>query len=227
VSAGLLAVDGDIATSSGVSVSSGATLGGSGRLSAISGAGTVAPGNSPGILRGTAANISTGMDFKFEFTQAGAPTWSLATASGNDVLRLTDANTPISGTATSDNVFEIYFPTITAETTFLGGLFTDRNASFESLISAATYNYYKRDPLGPVSYGGFQYSSLAPADVTRTTVQVASANFSGGTVANGYTMQFVVVPEPAGIALAGIGLAAAALGRRLCRRERPTPAARS
>ena len=227
VSAGQLAVDGSIATSSGVSVSSGATLGGSGRVSAISGAGTVAPGNSPGILRATAANISTGMDFKFEFTQAGAPTWSSATASGNDVLRLTDATTPISSTATAANVFDIYFPTITAETTFLGGLFTDRNASFESLISAATYNYYTRDPSGPVSYGGFQYSALASADVTRTTVQVASANFSGGTVTNGYTMQFVVVPEPAGIALAGIGVAAAALGRRLCRRERPTAAARS
>jgi hypothetical protein len=140
---------------------------------------------------------------------------------------LTSGSTPISGALTSANVFDIYFPSISGETTFQGGLFTDRNVSFDSLLSAATFNYFIRNPLGPVSYGGFQYSELASGDVTRSTVQVPSANFSGGTITNGYTMQFVVVPEPAGIALAGIGVAAAALVRRLCRRDEPAADARS
>src|SRR5439155_13740972 len=49
VNAGTLLVDGSIFSSSGVSVAGGATLGGHGNVSAISGAGTIAPGDSPGF----------------------------------------------------------------------------------------------------------------------------------------------------------------------------------
>ena len=61
-----------------------------------------------------------------------------------------------------------------------------------------------------MTYKGFAYSPLPAGDVTRSTVQVSSANFSGGSVSNGYTMQFVVVPEPGAVALAGIGAAVVA-----------------
>ncbi|NQW47175.1 MAG: autotransporter-associated beta strand repeat-containing protein, partial [Planctomycetes bacterium] len=208
VSAGRLVVDGSILASSSVSVASGAELGGSGRVAAITGAGLVAPGNSPGILTAPSASLASGLDFAFEFTQGGAPTWSSAASSGNDVLRLTDATTPLVGTATSGNVFDIYF-SATGET-YIGGIFTDRNADFGSLLDAATFNYYARDAGGAFSYGGFNYASLAAADVTRSIVQVASADFAAGTVTNGYAMQFAVVPEPGSLALAGLGLAAAA-----------------
>ena len=44
----------------------------------------------------------------------------------------------------------------------------------------------------------------------RSVVNVASANFAGGTITTGQVTQFVIVPEPGSLALAGIGIAAAA-----------------
>jgi autotransporter-associated beta strand protein len=208
IDGGRLLVNGSILGSSGLTVRSGAELGGSGVVAAITGAGLVAPGNSPGILSAPSASFSGGLDFAFEFTQPGAPTWGSAANSGNDVLRLTDPTAPLVGTATSDNVFNIYF----AESgqTYVGGIFTDLDSSFESLLTNATFNYFVRDAAGSFNYGGFSYAALPFGDVTRSTVQVGSANFAGGAGTNGYAMQFVIVPEPGGIALAGLGLAAAA-----------------
>jgi fibronectin-binding autotransporter adhesin len=223
VSAGRLAVDGSIAASSGVSVSAGAILGGSGIVAALAGEGLVAPGNSPGILTSPSATLSDGLDFAFEFTQAGAPTWNSATASGNDVLRLTDATTPLVGSATGGNVFNIYF--LGTGQTYLGGLFTDLNGSFESLIAGAAFNYFVRDAGGAITYEGFTYSALESGNVTRSTVEVASADFADGTVLGGYTMQFAVVPEPTAglltlLGLGGIAVSAACRGRSP--RRRPT-----
>ena len=198
-----------------MSVTSGAELGGGGLVSAISGGGLVGPGNSPGILTGSSADLSGGLDFAFEFTQAGAPTWTATgTAVGNDILRLTDLATPISGVATSANVFNIYFAEsgTAGSITYQGGLFTDRNSSFESLISGATFNYFVRSGTGATVYNGLNYDPVSASNVTRTTVQVpGSTSFAAnGSATDGYTMQFVVVPEPGAIALAGIGIAAAA-----------------
>jgi autotransporter-associated beta strand protein len=216
VNAGTLLVSGSIVNSSGVTVNSGATLGGSGRVSAITGAGLVSPGNSPGILTATSADLSSGLDFAFEFTQAGEPTWSSTTASGNDLLRLTNTTTPLVGTAGSSNVFNIYFASIGE--TYLGGLFTDKTSSFESTISGATFNYFVQDVSGTTLFSGTSYSALDAGQVTRSTVQVSSATFTGGTVNNGYTMQFVVVPEPQTLVLLGIG--AAGIGWSIARRRR-------
>jgi len=216
VRTGRLAVNGSIASSAGVTVWRGAELGGRGTVAAIRGAGVVAPGNSPGILTAPSASFADGLDFAFEFTQAGEPTWSSAAASGNDVLRLTSLTAPLVGTATAANVFDIYF--LESSQTYLGGIFSDQSSSFESLVSAGTFNYFVRDPSGLVPYKGFTYSPLSAGDVTRTTVQVASADFAGGSsVSNGYTMQFVVVPEPATTALAAVGIATLAW---VCRRRK-------
>lgn len=212
VAAGRLGVDGSIAASSGVSVSAGAELGGTGRVAAITGGGLVAPGNSPGILTAPSAGFSGGLDFAFEFTQAGAPTWGTAANSGNDVLRLTDLSAPFLGTATAGNVLDIYFAA--ADTTYLGGIFTDKSADFGSLFAGATFNYFVRDAAGSTTYEGLNYSPLPFGDVTRSTVLVASAAFADGTVTNGYTMQFVVVPEPGGLLLAGLGIAGGWMLRR-------------
>ncbi|MCC5851139.1 MAG: autotransporter-associated beta strand repeat-containing protein, partial [Verrucomicrobia bacterium] len=90
VNGGILLINGNHSAATGaVTVAAGGTLGGSGRIGgAILGAGLVSPGNSPGIFTAVSVTGSEGTDFAFEFGQIGAPTWSAAAASGNDVLRL-------------------------------------------------------------------------------------------------------------------------------------------
>ncbi|WP_171471971.1 autotransporter-associated beta strand repeat-containing protein [Frigoriglobus tundricola] len=65
VSAGTLRVNGSIAASTGVTVASGATLGGSGTAPAVtvSSAGTLAPGNSPGVLHTGALAFVSGATY--------------------------------------------------------------------------------------------------------------------------------------------------------------------
>lgn len=123
VHSGTLVVSGTIATSSGVTLDAGTVLGGSGEVSAISGAGMVGPGNSPGILTATSVAPAGGLDFSFEFGQTGAPSWGSGTASGNDVLRLTNPTTPFVSGLGSSNSIDVYFDvtSVALNDTFQGG----------------------------------------------------------------------------------------------------------
>lgn len=215
VNAGTLNVDGSIAASSGVGVASGATLGGSGAVSIISGAGLVSPGNSPGILTATSIDPSTGMDFAFELTGTGSPSYGSASASVNDVLRLTGA-TPSLSALTTTNVVSVYFGgTIAQGDTFRGGTYVDSATTlgardaFATAISGADWQYYVYgNGNGTHAFNGTNYYTLAEYDsgltITRTVV-ADSANFGGGTI-NGAVTQFVVVPEPGALAIALTGI---------------------
>ena len=224
VHSGALVVNGNIAASSGVALDAGAALGGSGRVSAISGAGTVGPGNSPGILTGASVDPAGGLDFAFEFTKTGAPIWATGTASGNDVLRLTAGSSPFASALGSGNAIEVYLgvSSLALGDTFQGGFFTDASASFLSSIQNASFTYYVLgNGLGTAkTYNGQGYylldTSFWPSyeSVTVSTVSVASANFADGTVTNGQVMQLVMVPEPAAIGLAALGVALLAIVRR-------------
>jgi autotransporter-associated beta strand protein len=224
VHAGTLAVDGTIAASSGVSVAYGAELGGSGLVASISGSGLVGPGNSPGILTAPSVSPAGGLDFAFELNQKGAPTWANAAASGNDVLRLTDATTPFTASLTAANVINVFFgaSSLAYGDAFRGGFFTDRSQDFWSILQNATFAYYVRgDGLGmDATYNGLGYYTLdtdfwaAFERVDVSTVSVASADFAGGTVTNGQVMQFFVVPEPGGLPLAALGVIAMLAIRR-------------
>jgi fibronectin-binding autotransporter adhesin len=222
VAAGRLAVDGSLA--GGVTVAAGAEFGGSGSIAGrISGAGTVAPGNSPGITTAADLDPTGGLGFAFEFTAPGDPTWSNAAASVNDVLRLT-AGTPFTAPLGSSNAVDVYFDVASfgGSAAFRGGFFTDAAADFLATIQAADFTYYVRgDGQGPTSYNGVNYYELSAWDpaysVSVSTPTVALADFAGGTVTNGRVTEFVVVPEPgttAGLAALTAALAAWRAARR-------------
>jgi hypothetical protein len=208
VHSGSLVVNGSIATSSGVTVNAGGRLAGSGVVAAIAGSGSVDPGNSPGILTAPSVNPSGGLDFNFEFTQLGSPTWGNATASGNDVLRLTSSTAPFTAALTAGNAINVYLDvgTLGVGNTFRGGFFTDRDVDFLGSISAATFSYFVADAGGGVSYGGTSYTPyVGPFTFDWSTV-VETATFSGGSE-TGYVTQFVVVPEPGTWLLVAVAVA--------------------
>ena len=224
VSAGTLLVNGSLASTAGLNVASGAFLGGSGSLaSTIAGAGLVGPGNSPGILTAFAVDPSAGTAFSFELTGTGAPAWSVASASVNDVLHLTSAS-PFTSQLNSSNAVNIYFQvaSLAAGDTFQGGFFTDATLAQSNLlsnVSAGSFNYFVQgngsgsNPYNGVNYYTLEeYLGLVPSitGVTRSSQTVASANFATGTVTNGQVVELVIVPEPDTMIFAGIGIGMAA-----------------
>jgi autotransporter-associated beta strand protein len=227
VHAGLLVVNGSASASSGVTVDAAAMLGGTGIVAAIGGAGTVAPGASPGILTAPSVNVSAGLDFAFEFTGTGSPVYGTGTASGNDVLRLT-GTTPFSQSLTASNAIAVFLdvPSLVLNDVFRGGFFTDRDADFLAGIKDATYAYYVADVSGTTVHGGKNYSLYAGSYTFDVTTVAETAAFAGGTE-TGYVTQFSVVPEPAAAGLLAVAIAcltaSRAVRRGLIRRGTPLP----
>ena len=216
----------------GVNVGSGSLLSGSGKIGAITGAGTVGPGNSPGLLTATSVDPTAGTDFKFEFTALN-PTYTSATASGNDLLHLTAASPFAGGTFTSGNIISIYLNSAAinnsllagTNTTFSGGFFVDGTYGLAAALSPASFAYYTTSAaLGTgsaVDYNGISYyllDSTIAAKTTLTDTAVASAAFSTGTVA-GTVLTFNAVPEPSAQSLLAFGMAALVAVRSMRRKQ--------
>lgn len=221
VHGGQLAVNGRIDTSSSVSVGTYGSLAGSGRVSSIGGAGSIDPGNSPGILTATSVDPSAGLDFNFEFTGL-SPVYSDAFNSVNDLLRLTAA-TPFTASLGSINSVNIYFSftSLNPGSIYTGGFFTDQVGDFLATIDQAAFNYYVlATGDGTVTYNGVNYiAAYSGQDIEISTV-AQTANFAGGLV-NGRVTQFQVVPEPSTYALLAVGAGFFAL---VMRRRRAVPA---
>lgn len=226
VSNGILAVNGQIASS--VAVASGGTVAGSGLIGGIlSGAGLVSPGNSPGILTASEFDPTGGLGAAFEFRSA-APIYTSATASFNDVLRLTDAS-PFTTSLTGSNVINVYFDvdSIATGNVFEGGFFTGLSAgNLLTAVQDATFQYWIKDNAGGTAFNGVNYKSLSSmpgiTGVTLTTIS-READFGSGPVSGSVT-QFIIVPEPGTLAIAGIGVGIAGWMNRNRRRPRRTQA---
>jgi autotransporter-associated beta strand protein len=233
VNEGKLVVDGALASGSTTVVGNGGLLGGSGKVGAISGAGTVGPGNSPGILTATSVNPTAGTDFKFEFTALN-PTYTSATASGNDLLHLTASASPFAGgTFTSGNIISIYLNSSTINdsllagqnTTFSGGFFVDGSYELAAALSPASFAYYTTSAaLGTgaaVDYSGVSYYLLDSAIAAKTTLSntaVTGAGFATGTV-SGTLLTFNAVPEPSSQSLLAFGMIALVALRSMRRKQ--------
>jgi hypothetical protein len=199
-------------------IDAGATLAGIGTVAGpLGGAGLVAPGNSPGILTAEAFDASDGLGAAFEFSGT-APNYASASNSLNDVLRLTGTAPFLTSTLGSGNVVNVYLPSgVTAGDVFLGGFFADAGGDFSSLIQNATYNYWVAGS-GTHVYNSGSYAPLGLSVNVGTTPQT-SGTFADGDQVNGTVSTFtVVVPEPAAVALAAIGVAMAGYA---VRRRRP------
>lgn len=223
VNAGTLAVNGSLLNTGSVVVNQNGFLGGSGKVGAITGAGTVGPGNSPGILTATSVDPTAGMDFKFEITSAN-PTYTSATASGNDLLHLTASSSPFAGGLfTSGNIISIYLNSAAinnsllagTNTTFSGGFFVDGTYGLAAALNPASFAYYTTSTSSltsgsAVSYNGENYY-LLNNDVAQKTIlsdtAVTGAGFATGT-ASGTLLTFNMVPEPSAQSLLALGMAA-------------------
>jgi hypothetical protein len=206
-------------TTSDLSIGSGSTLAGTGGTSGqIKGSGLLSPGNSPGILTSGSVDLTGGIDFAFEFTAAGAPTYSQAGNSKNDLLHLTSGSTPFSGPFTTGNTVSFYFNDAglsaslasVTPTTYLGGFFVD-SSSFDiaGLLSNATKQYFIAAAGGSTSFNGVSYNLMSNEVADRiilSNVNQSGADFTTGTV-NGTVLGVMAVPEPSSgsLLLAGIG----------------------
>jgi len=232
VNAGTLAVNGSLLNTGSVVVNQNGFLGGSGKVGAITGAGTVGPGNSLGILTATSVDPTAGTDFKFEFTALN-PTYTSATTSGNDLLHLTAASPFAGGLFTSGNIISIYLnsSTITnsllagTNTTFSGGFFVDGTYGLAAALSPASFAYYTTSAaLGTgsaVDYNGISYYLLDSTIAAKTTLSdtaVTGAGFATGTV-SGTLLTFNAVPEPSAQSLLAFGMVALVAVRALRRKQ--------
>jgi autotransporter-associated beta strand protein len=223
VDAGALVVNGSILGD--VALAAGSRLGGSGSIGGtVGGAGVFGPGNSPGVTTVGSIDPSGGISFELEITGSLAD-WDAPTASINDVIRLTDA-TPFTSALSAGNTISVLLDIAggdpAAPGTYTGGFFTDTPADFTSSIADASFAYWVAGEFGTLGdrqqfatgTGGAlewytQLSAYDPALSVQWTTAATTADFGAGPV-SGYSTQFVVVPEPGTLALAALGLVAAA-----------------
>ncbi|MDZ7615676.1 MAG: PEP-CTERM sorting domain-containing protein, partial [Patescibacteria group bacterium] len=156
-------------------------------------------------------NPAAGLSAALEFTALGSPGYGNASASLNDVVRIT-GTTPFTQPLDAGNTIDVYFDLadLTAGDTLRGGFYTDAGDDFLAAIENASLAYWVTgDGLGADrTFNGQSYYALdnyaSWLSVDLATVAEA-ADFGAGWV-SGRVAQFSVVPEPATALLLAIGL---------------------
>ncbi|MFA6290034.1 MAG: hypothetical protein WC661_21830, partial [Opitutaceae bacterium] len=198
---GNLRVNSSIASSPLLTTAADGIVSGHGIVGSLSGPGTVRPGDdtTPGIMTASSVYSLDGTRFGFKFTQPGSPSYGIAAASGNGVLRLTGA-IPFTDSKSSvqmlgsANTVDFYFDSLPVNGVFRGGIFTDNNTAYN--FAAANYHYYVADLTGAVTYNGAHYSTYSGPLALEVGVVAETAGFVSGTK-NGYVMELRVLPSGA------------------------------
>jgi hypothetical protein len=207
VTSGTLAINGNNSAATGVvTVSSGATLGGSGTIGGqviVSSGGTLAPGNSPGLMTANdGVSLATGSTFQWELignTLDGRGT-------NYDAVNVTGGSLSIGTGVTSSLVFNASGSGVSWSNSFWDA---DRswlvfdNANSPTLASGAVFDTIN---LSADSLGS-----------TLTSVRT-NASFAWNQQGSDVYLSYTAVPEPSTYAL--LVLAAAALGFHAWRRRR-------
>lgn len=181
-------------------------LEGYGTVGAVSGPGRVTPEGDlgPGILTATTVTVSATTGFEFDFSRANAePVWFAASASENDVLRLT-APVGLPRALGSDNQVRLFLnvASLTDSDTFTGGFFTTADST--TAITGGSYDtYVYGDGFGTdATHNGVGWYSLPSWNTKQGTALSTSismvatiAQFDGFTPTPGYVMQATYAPS--------------------------------
>lgn len=206
VTSGTLAINGDNSAATGVvTVSSGATLGGSGTIGGqviVSSGGTLAPGNSPGLMTANdGVSLATGSTFQWELignTLDGRGT-------NYDAVNVTSGSLSIGSGVTSSLVFNASGSTVSWANSFWDNsrswLVFD-NANSPTLASGAVFD---------------TINLSADINSKQLTDVRSGASFTWNQQGSDVYLTYTV-PEPSTYAL--LALAAAGLGAHLVRRRR-------
>jgi autotransporter-associated beta strand protein len=206
VNDGKLVVNGSIASSSGTTVNSGATLGGSGTVSALTVAsgGTLSPGNSPGTLTASSATWNGGGTYVWEindFLGNQGTNWdflnvtgglAISASAGNrfiiDVVSLLASDT----SAGPANGFDAFANYSFAIATAAGGI-TGFSSSYFDILTTGFAN--SMNPEGALAFGSW--------GITQDGNSIM-LNYTAATAAT-------AIPEPAtaGLLLMGLGVVVA------------------
>jgi autotransporter-associated beta strand protein len=188
VNAGTLAVNGVIGSGS-LSVAAVAWLQGTGTIGGpVDVAGTLSPGNSPGVLTLSSVSLGAASNTVIEIT-------GLVRGTDYDGINVTTASGLTYGGTLSLSFGSLLGSATLDIFSFTGGSFGD----YTSVVSTGSY----AGTWSPLGGGQFQLLSGAQ------TLTFSEA-----------TGDIIIVPEPATLALAGFGVAAASWARRRCRRAK-------